>query len=87
MSMDYEPKPVTTEEFRSFRDSSGLSMQEARSALQRVHEADSMIRLLTHCDVSPAERWLLMRHAEKEGYAPRVRRALAAKGNDRGSDG
>lgn len=78
MGSNYEPSQVTAAEFRAFRESSGLSMQDARLALERNHEADAMIRLMRECDTTDAERWLLMRHAEREGYASRVREALAA---------
>lgn len=78
MGSNYEPSQVTAEEFRTFRKGSGLSMQDARVALERNHEADAMIRLMRECDTTEAERWLLMRHAEREGYASRVREALAA---------
>ncbi len=78
MSASFEPKPVRMEDVSIFRQSSGLSMQDARSALARRNEMESMIRLLKESQVSPAEYWLLMRHAEREGYAHLVRRELSS---------
>lgn len=79
MSGSYEPEPVRLKDLLAYREETGASLEEAKLILAREREAEAMIRLLTECEVSAAEQWLLMRHAEKEGYAPWVRDALAAR--------
>ncbi len=67
--MRFEPKPITAEEVRAFRDAEGASWSDAKKTLKFRREEEAFSALMAEGTAEEKLDWLLRRYAQNRGFS------------------